>query len=282
MTALPALHQPATARAPIGAMILAAGRGERMRPLTDVTPKPLLRVRGKPLMQWQMEGLARAGIAQAVINTGWLGQQISQEFGSDFGLQPSSDGRQALQNKERIALRYSHEELDFGAALETAGGIARALPLLGDIFWVVAGDVFAPDFTFSQSAVDAFAAGGKLAHIWLVPNPEHHPAGDFGLEPFPATEGSSDATRDWAHALDLPDTDTRPRYTYSTMGLYRRALFVPPFCRIPEGNPKGEKAPLGPLLRSAMAQRLVSAQMYHGRWTDVGTPQRLAQLNAAG
>ena len=178
-------------------------------------------------------------------------------------------------------MRYSHEELDFGAALETAGGIARALPLLGDIFWVIAGDVFAPDFAFSPSAVDAFAAGDKLAHVWLVPNPTHHPAGDFGLEPFAATAGSSDAACDEALALDLPDTDIRPRYTYSTIGLYRRALFGPPFCNIPHGNPEGAKAPLGPLLRKAMAQRRVSAEVYHGRWTDVGTPQRLAQLNAA-
>ncbi len=281
MTPHPPFTEPATPRAPIGAMILAAGRGERMRPLTDATPKPLLRVQGKPLMQWQMEGLARSGITQAVINTGWLGQQISQTFGSDFGLQPPSDGRKALQNQEHLALYYSHEELDFGAALETAGGIARALPMLGDIFWVMAGDVFAPDFAFSPSAVDAFSAGDKLAHIWLVPNPAHHPAGDFGLEPFAATEGGNDAARDGAYALDLPDTDIRPRYTYSTIGLYRRALFVPPFCNIPQGNPEGAKAPLGPLLRAAMAQRRVSAQMYHGRWTDVGTPQRLAQLNAA-
>jgi MurNAc alpha-1-phosphate uridylyltransferase len=155
--------------------------------------------------------------------------------------------------------------------------------MLGEVFWVMAGDVFAPDFAFSQNAVNAFTASDKLAHIWLVPNPTHHPAGDFGFAPVAAAASdSSDTTRDWGVALDLPTTDIRPRYTYSTIGLYRRALFGQPWCNIPEGNPLGARAPLGPLLRSAMAQRLVSAEVYHGRWTDVGTPQRLAQLNAAG
>ena len=241
----------------IPALILAAGRGERMRPLTDTTPKPLLDVRGKPLMQWHMEALARGGCTDLVVNTAWLGTQIS----SHFGLQRTMDGRSAL------SISYSDEQADFGGALETAGGIARALPLLQvgghDTFWLVAGDVYAPDFVFDPTAVQRFAASGALAHLWLVPNPAHNPRGDFGISP----EGL---------ALNQSDGE---RYTYSTIGLYRAALFAEPFCAIPQGNPDGIKAPLAPLLRRAMDEGRVGASMYTGRWTDVGTPERLAELN---
>jgi N-acetyl-alpha-D-muramate 1-phosphate uridylyltransferase len=232
----------------IRAMILAAGRGERMRPLTDERPKPLLEVQGKPLMQWPMEALAAGGFTQLVVNTGWLGEQISTRFGP----------RHAA-----CDIVYSHEGQDFGAALETAGGIVRALPLLGDVFWVLAGDVFAPDFAFSQAAVDRFVAGGRLAHLWLVTNPPHHPRGDFGISP----DG-------------LALNDAPAKHTFSTIGLYRAALFAPPYCDIPAGNPGGVKAPLAPLLRAAMADGMVSAELYQGAWTDVGTPERLAALNA--
>jgi hypothetical protein len=167
-------------------MLLAAGRGERMRPLTDTTPKPLLPVQGKPLMQWPLEALARSGCTRAVVNTAWLGEQIPQTFGDHFRLQPSSNGPQKLSNQEHssapMPIRYSHEGLHFGGALETAGGIARALPLLGEVFWVVAGDVFAPDFDFPSQAVDDVLASAHLAHRWLVPDPAHNPKGDFGLE----------------------------------------------------------------------------------------------------
>jgi MurNAc alpha-1-phosphate uridylyltransferase len=251
-------------------MLLAAGRGERMRPLTDTTPKPLLQVQGKPLMQWPLEALARSGCARTVVNTAWLGEQIPQTFGDVFEHQPSSDGHQQLSNQEQhptpMPIRYSHEGLDFGGALETAGGIARALPLLGEVFWVVAGDVFAPDFDFPSQAVDDFLASTHLAHLWLVPNPAHNPKGDFGLES--------------GLALNLASGDPRPRYTYSTMGLYRRALFEAPWCDIPAGNPGGVKAALAPLLRAAMDQGRISAELYTGRWADVGTPERLMQLNA--
>ena len=265
---------------PITAMLLAAGRGERMRPLTDTTPKPLLRVRGKPLMQWHLEALARGGFHQVVVNTAWLGEQIETYFTSVFGLQAPSRKREQLLIQEQSEIRYSHEGRDFGAALETAGGIARALPLLcptqacgadADVFWVLAGDVFVPEFEFTQAAVDRFVASGKLAHLWLVPNPAHNPRGDFGLSP--ANAGTV------ALALNLPKEDPQPRYTYSTIGLYRRQLFVPPYCDIPVGNPQGLKAPLAPLLRAAMDNGLVSAEIYTGAWTDVGTPDRLAQLN---
>lgn len=233
-------------------MILAAGRGERMRPLTDATPKPLLEVRGKPLMQWPMEALADGGFTDLVVNTDWLGAQISARFGAS----PLLDGHSAL------SISYSDEGRDFGGALETAGGIVRALPLLGEAFWVAAGDVFAPDFRFTQASVDRFLASGKLAHLWLVPNPAHNPKGDFGLS---------------AEGLAL--NQAAEKHTFSTIGLYRAALFAPPYCDIPGGNPAGRKAPLAPILRAAMDNELVTAELYTGPWTDVGTPERLAQLN---
>ncbi len=246
--------------APIKAMIMAAGRGERMRPLTDTTPKPLLPVRGKPLIDWQVEALLRGGFTDLVINTAWLGEQVPAHFSmpssSHFGLQPNQDGR------EQLSISYSHEGVDFGGALETAGGIARALPLLGDIFWVLAGDVFVPGFEFTQAAVSQFSAGNKLAHLWLVPNPAHNPKGDFGHSP----DGL---------ALNLPKDSPQPKFTYSTIGLYRRELFD----SLPFGNPQGLKAPLAPLLRTAMDNQAVSAELYEGAWTDVGTPARLDELN---
>ena len=238
---------------PATAMVLAAGRGERMRPLTDSCPKPLLKVQGKPLMQWQLEALQRGGCEQVLINTDWLAEQIVQ-----------------ADHPPGLALRYSHEGRDFGGALETAGGIARALPQLDEVFWVLAADVFTPGFEFSQEAVKRFQASGKLAHLWLVPNPAHNADGDFGLQ----TEADGPAL-----ALNLPKTDRRPRFTFSTIGLYRRALFEAPWCDIAPGNPQGVKAPLAPLLRRAMDQGRVSAELYPGPWTDVGTPQRLAELN---
>ena len=245
-------------------MILAAGRGQRMRPLTDVTPKPLLQVRGKALMQWPMEALARGGFHRLVVNTAWLGEQISDYFGHD----PASNGHESLSNLSSLDLRYSHEGRDFGRALETAGGIARALPLLDEVFWVLAGDVFAPDFVFSRESVARFIASDRLAHLWLVPNPAHNPAGDFAL--------SEDGT---AHVANDSNTQL-PRYTYSTIGLFKKALFTTPWCALAAGNPQGEVAPLAPVLRAAMQHGHISASLYTGRWTDVGTPQRLAELNA--
>ncbi len=238
--------------APVKAMILAAGRGERMRPLTDSCPKPLLKVRGKALIDWHAEALASGGFHELVINTAWLGTQISDHFG-----RMSNEYAYSL-----LSISYSHEGTDFGGALETAGGIARALPLLGEVFWVLAGDVFVPGLEFSQAAVSRFVASGKLAHLWLVPNPAHNPRGDFGL--------SADGL-----ALNLATDDAAPRHTYSTIGLYRRALFD----TLPFGNPQGLSAALAPLLRLAMDRQQVSAELYEGAWTDVGTPARLAELN---
>jgi MurNAc alpha-1-phosphate uridylyltransferase len=246
--------------AAISVLLLAAGRGERMRPLTDSTPKPLLPVRGKPLLQWRMEALLQGGFERAVINTAWLGEQIEAQFGNAFC--PSDPAAPALQ------LAYSREGRDFGQALETAGGISRALPQLGHAFWVMAGDVFAPDFAFTQREVQRFLASDRLAHIWLVPNPEHNPGGDFHLD---LQSGL---------ARNVPKEGPQPRLTFSTIGLYRRELFLPPWCDIPPGNPQGTRAALAPLLRAAMDQQRVSAALYTGAWTDVGTPERLARLNA--
>ena len=254
------------------ALLLAAGRGERMRPLTDVTPKPLLPVRGQPLMQWAMQGLQRGGVENLTINTAWLGEQIPQHFGAVFdtvGLAP-------------MHLHYSQEGVDFGGALETAGGIARALPQLADVFWVAAGDVFVPDFEFALEAYERFKASSQLAHIWLVPNPDHNLGGDFGL----SAEGLALNLPKLAQAKDAPVTTVFGvdqevlRYTFSTIALYKRAFFEAAWCAIPAGNPAGVKAPLAAMLRAAMDNGAVSASLYTGAWTDVGTPERLAQLNA--
>ena len=272
----------ATAIHPTPAIVLAAGRGERMRPLTDTTPKPLLAVRGQPLLMWHVQALLDGGFERLVINTAWLGEKIHHFLGT---LCATEQNRRPPQTATTAAdILFSDERAEFGQALETAGGIARAVPLLfpqatpgqpseQDVFWVVAGDVFVPGFVFSQASVARFRASNHLAHLWLVPNPAHNPAGDFGL--------SADGL-----ALNLPkltgagDTADIPRYTYSTIGLYRAELFSAPWCDIAPGNPQGTPAPLAPLLRRAMDAGRVSAELYLGEWTDVGTPERLAQLNA--
>jgi N-acetyl-alpha-D-muramate 1-phosphate uridylyltransferase len=230
------------------AMILAAGRGQRMRPLTDQRPKPLLSVRGQALIDWHVRALAQGGFDQLLVNTAWLGEQIEPHLAP-------------LAEQLGCQIQYSHEGRDFGDALETAGGIARALPHLADVFWVVAGDVFMPQFEFTAQAVEHFSHSQALAHLWLVPNPAHNPGGDFGL--------------DGRHALNLPAGHAGRRHTFSTVGLYRRAFFG----SLPAGNPQGIKAALAPLLRQAMDNGQVSAEVYQGAWTDVGTPERLAELN---
>jgi len=244
---------------PAQAILLAAGRGERMRPLTDVTPKPLLVVQGKPLMQWAMESMARGGVDHVLINTAWLEEQIPAQFGERLCVSAAEKG------ELEMSISYSHEGRDFGDALETAGGIVRALPQLADVFWVAAGDVFAPEFDFSRQAVDRFRASGRLAHIWLVPNPPQNPRGDFGL----AADGT---------ALSAAP-EGEPSYTYSTIGLYRAEFFAMPECNIAPGNPNGVRLGLAPLLRAAMKDAKVSAELYQRSWADVGTPQRLAALN---
>lgn len=215
-------------------MILAAGRGERMRPLTDHTPKPLLPAGGKPLIVWHIERLARAGFRDLVINHAHLGQEIEAMLG---------DG-----SAWGVSIAYSDE----GTALETAGGIANALPLLGQApFPVVNGDVYC-DYDFAR--LRAHDLGGDLAYLLLVPNPEHHPGGDFSVAAGRVGEGGE------------------PRFTFSGIGLYRPELFV--------GIPPGTPARLAPLLRAAMAQGRVGGELFTGRWLDIGTPQRLAELDA--
>jgi MurNAc alpha-1-phosphate uridylyltransferase len=231
------------------AIVLAAGRGERMRPLTDHTPKPLLAVRGKPLIEWHLEALADAGVRDIVVNTAWLEERIVDTLGdgSRFG----------------VRLHYSMEGRDHGGALETAGGIAKALPWLVDApdeaFWVVSGDIFVPGFRFDAEAVTRFAASGLDAHLWLVPNPPYHPRGDFGLDD--AGFGLADG----------PGPDGR-RWTYANLALCRPALVA--------GVAAGSKAPLGPLLFDGMRRRRISAEVYEGAWENVGTPAQLAALNA--
>ena len=244
-------------------LILAAGRGERMRPLTDHTPKPLLHVGGKPLIVWHIERLVRAGITDLVINHAHLGLQIEQALGdgSQFG----------------ATIAYSAE----GTALETAGGIAFALPLLcppsstgargaggaGEIFAVVNGDVYCDyDFADLASRASALASSEDRVHLVLVNNPEHHLKGDFGLKagrvvPLPPSPLSL-----------IPSPLTVPSaLTFSGIGLYRRSLF--------EDIVRGTKAPLAPLLREQIALGKVSGEHHLGQWVDVGTPQRLAELD---
>lgn len=220
-------------------MLLAAGRGERMRPLTERIPKPLLEVGGKPLIGWHLERLAAAGFRDVVINHAHLGSMIEEALGDGSG--------------HGLRIRYSREP----EPLETAGGIARALPLLGDsAFLVVNADIYCEfDFRALEPCLERLGGtgAGDLAHLVLVPNPPQHPGGDFAL-----TSGRA-------------DTKGAPRLTFSGIGAYRRELFSP----IRAGN----KAKLAPLLREAMARERVSGEVFRGRWIDVGTPQRLAALD---
>ena len=217
------------------ALILAAGRGERLRPLTDTTPKPLLPVRGKPLIEWHLEALARAGVREVVVNTAWLEEQFPAALGDGarFGLQ----------------IHYSMEGRDHGGALETAGGIAKALPWLGEVFWVVAGDVFVPGFAF-----DATLRAQRQAHLWMVPNAAHHPGGDFGI----AADGR------------LTSGMTGPRYTWASVGLFRCTMF--------EAIEVGTRLPLRPVLDREIAAGRVDGSLWRGEWTDVGTAERWAAL----
>lgn len=217
-------------------MILAAGRGERMRPLTDATPKPLLQAGGKPLIVWHIERLVRAGITELVINHAHLGMQIEQALG---------DGKQF-----GACIRYSDE----GTALETAGGIAFALHLLGEQpFTVVNGDVYCDyDFTRLTHHSAALANSNDMAHLVLVDNPEHNIRGDFGLN-------------------GQRVTDTVSRLTFSGIGIYKPTLF--------DNITHGSKAPLAPLLREQISAGHVRGEHHRGIWVDIGTPQRLAELD---
>lgn len=219
-------------------MILAAGRGERMRPLTDCTPKPLLTVAGKPLILWHIEKLAKAGFECVVINHAHLGDQIEEVLGDGdaFGL----------------ALRYSRE----GDPLETAGGIATALPLIEtEFFPVINGDVFCDyDFVRFAAIMARMRSENTLAHLVLVDNPPHHSQGDFVLN------------NGWVR-----NESSGHRLTFAGIGVYHRDLFA--------SLKPWQKAPLAPLLKEAMNQGMVTGEYFPGRWTDVGTPERLRELD---
>ena len=224
------------------AMIFAAGRGERMRPLTDTCPKPLLEVGGKPLIVWQIERLTQAGFQTIVINHAWLGEQIETTLG---------DG-----SRWQVDLRYSAEH----EALETAGGIVQALPLLeddgaSDVFVAVSGDVYAD---FEYAALNARAETLKSLpepgmHLVMVPNPAFHPNGDFGL------------------ADGVLSLDAQPRFTFGNIGLYDTRMF--------RALPRGTRRALTPYYRETIARGLASGELYEGLWENVGTAAQLQALD---
>jgi MurNAc alpha-1-phosphate uridylyltransferase len=226
------------------AMILAAGLGTRMRPLTLETPKPLLDVGGKPLIVWHVEALKQAGVDEIVINTAWLADKLVAALGNgqQFG----------------VNIAWSHE----GEALETAGGIIKALPLLGDEpFVLVNGDVWT---RFDRNQLTSHQLGDDLAHLVLVDNPPQHPNGDFVLH-------QQRIVSDYA---DLPEgtaQDDAGKFTFSGLSVLNPVLF--------KGLPQG-KTPLAPILRQAMRQQKVSGLKMHSAWVDVGTPERLQQLDS--
>lgn len=228
-------------------LLLAAGRGERMRPLTDTTPKPLLQIQGKSLLQWHVEALVAAKTSRIVINHAWLGEQIELALG---------DG-----TKWGAQIQYSPEK----TALETAGGIRQALGPLNPepYFLAINGDVFCPGFPIAAftSRFQAYVDGGAkpLAYLALVPNPPQHPEGDFYLH--------------GEHVSEKPITSLlqETKLTFSGIGIYHQSLFA--------DLKLGEAAKLAPLLRSAMAKNQVFGEKYTGPWHDVGTPQRLYELN---
>ena len=214
------------------AMILAAGRGERLRPRTDRTPKALLEAGGKPLLAWHLERMRRAGIREVVINVSHLASEIMRRFG---------DGAE-----QGLALRWSQE----AQPLETAGGIAQARELLGAApFLLVNADIWCD---YDLSALSGVDLGARLAHLVLIPNPAHNPAGDFSLE------------------AGRVGNDPAPRYTYAGIAVLSPALV--------SGVSPGAKAQLAPLLRSAAARGEVTGELFYGAWHDVGTEERLAKL----
>lgn len=216
------------------AMILAAGRGERMRPLTDTTPKPLLKIGGKRLIECHLDNLEKAGFRHVVINHSWLGEQIPTALG---------DG-----SRYNLKISYSDEN---DRALETAGGICKALSLLqSDPILVVNGDIWT-DYPFEHLPKNL----DNLAHLILIPNPPHHLDGDFAIE------------------NGMVHEDGKVKHTFSGIGVYRKALF--------DGCNPNQPAALAPLLRQAMKRNKVSGEVYPGQWWDIGTPERLKELDKA-
>ncbi|MEO6064558.1 MAG: N-acetylmuramate alpha-1-phosphate uridylyltransferase MurU [Lysobacterales bacterium] len=226
------------------ALILAAGRGERMRPLTLTTPKPLLRVGGKSLIEWHLARLATLGIRDVVVNTAWLAEKLQAALGDGEGY--------------GLRIRYSHEG---DTPLETGGALLHARPLLGEEpFLLVNGDIWT-DFDFARLSEEPTA----MAHLVMVPVPAHAARGDFHLD----TTGLLHANGD-------------PLTTYAGIGVYRMAVlddWQRAFGAAPDGAAALPRFPLAPLLRQAMHTGLVSGELHAGKWTDVGTPERLAELD---
>lgn len=250
ITSADALSSAPPSTAPLTAMIFAAGRGERMRPLTDTLPKPMLPVAGKPLIVWQIERLAAAGFTRIVINHAWLGERIEAALG---------DG-----SRWGVHLLYSPET----EALETAGGIAQALPLLEPEgrplgFVAVAGDIYT-DFDYrtllpyvARAGADAASGAAPRMHLVMVPNPPYHPDGDFAL----------DGSR--LLLADLPAD--HPRYTFASFGVYDSRMF--------RDIAPGTRLALRPYYLDAIARGCASGELYRGRWENVGTPEQLAALD---
>jgi MurNAc alpha-1-phosphate uridylyltransferase len=229
------------------AMIFAAGRGERMRPLTDTIPKPLVKVRGRPLITWHVLNLVRAGMPDIVINHSRLGHMIEEELG---------DG-----SRYGARIQYSHEP----TPLETAGAIVNARHLLGDEpFLAISADIYAPYFDYAQAKdalKDEDAVGRAypvdkrdIAWLYLTPNPWHNPEGDFGMN------------------LYTLSNDGTPKWNFANIGVYRPEMF--------DGCQPGEFLKLGPLLRKFIDQGRVGGEVYDGPWVNVGTIEQLEELNA--
>lgn len=233
------------------ALILAAGRGERMRPLTDHTPKPLLPVRGKPLIEWHLLALAAAGVREVVINAAWLEDLFPAALG---------DG-----SRWGLRITYSFEGRDHGGALETAGGLATVLDRLApkgdEPFWLVSGDIHAPGFKFESAAVQAFVVSNDLGSLWMVPNPSFHPRGDFLLD-----------ARGRLHRLGAVAAGAVSAHpmTYASIALLRPAIV--------EGVPPGTRAALGPFLHAAADAGRLAGQAWLGAWENVGTPAQWQAL----
>lgn len=227
------------------ALILAAGRGERLRPLTDHTPKPLLPVRGKPMIEWHLEALARAGVREVVVNTAWLEDRFPAALG---------DGA-----RWGLAIHYSMEGRAFGGALETGGGIATALPWLApngdEAFWVVSGDIHAPAFAFDDAERRDFEAGRDLGRLWLVPNPPFNAAGDFALDG------------------DRCMRAGERRWTYANFALFKPAIVA--------GVAAGTRAPLGPHLFAAADSGRLGGAAWAAEWHNIGTAAQWQALQPA-
>ena len=227
------------------ALILAAGRGERMRPLTDMTPKPLLRAGGKRLIEWQIEALVAAGVRQIVINVAHLPDQFEAVLGNG--------------SRYGAVLRYSREGQSADDALESLGGIVKALPQLGDLPFVVTSGDIVTNYPYQHlyAASETQQRGDADAHLVLVENPGFHPRGDMGL------------TNQWI------DPDATPRLTYANIGVFAPRLFADVASTL-----RGGRAALFPWLYEAARARRVSGEVYHGRWWNAGTPDELARLDA--